>query len=429
MRKSMTGWVVFCVMLIASSFSSAAITAETIKIGALFPFSGSLALQGRNQFRGLEIAKEMQNERGGLWGKKIEFVKGDAVDPKKAMTECERLISVEGVKLICGTYSSSRAYTASAVAEREHVIYWEGNAIADELTTRGFKYLFRPTVKGSDYGICTIPFIEKVVAPKLGRDPTDLRVATVFEDTLYGTITSSAFVEEAVKHHFNVVGSFSYSAAKAQDFSPMILRLKTTEPDILFIVPYVKDFILFWRQVRDLDLNIPIVIGGGTVGEAGVVEGLGRDVDYVFNAYPPQFVNPEALLPNTRTALEEFEKRYAQKHGESPPPPLAITGFSAGVVLFQHVLPKAGSLDSEAVRKAALELDIPEGGIPLAFGVKFAPPGHPHAGHNLSAFAIIQQYQDGKRYVVWPEKYALREPLLPLPTWEEREKGITHFVE
>jgi len=426
MKKS-SKWLVMVVSVMLGLSLSIAYAAETVRIGALFPFSGSLALQGRNQFRGLEIAKDIQNEKGGLWGKKIEFVKGDAVDPKKAMTECERLISVEGVELICGTYSSSRAYTASAVAEREGVVYWEGNAIADRLTTRGFKYLFRFNVKGSDYGICAVPFIENCVAPKLGKDPRDLRVATVFEDSLYGTVTSSAFVEEAVKHHFNVVGSFSYNAAKAQDFSSIILKLKVLDPHVLFIVPYVKDFILFWRQVKDLNLNIPVVIGGGTVGEAGVPEAFGADVDYVFNAYPPQFVNPQALLPRARVALKELEERYGEKYGESPPP-LAITGFAAGWVLFQYVLPEAGSLDPEAIRKAALELDIPEGGTPLAFGVKFAPPGHPHAGHNLAAFAVIQQYQDGgKRYVVWPEKYAIKEPLLPMPTWEERKKGITHF--
>lgn len=423
MKKSIIRWIVLFLMFAAFSFSSVAMAAETIQLGALFPFSGSLALQGRNQFRGLDIAREMRNERGGLWGKKIEFVRGDAVTPKKAMTECERLISVKGVRLVCGTYSSSRAYTASAVAEREHVIYWEGNAIADRLTTRGFKYLFRATVKGSDYGIAGIPFIEEVVAPELGKEPKEIQVATVFEDTLYGSVTSSAFVKEAVKHHFNVVGSFSYSAAKIQDFSPIILRLKTLDPDVLFVVPYVKDFILFWRQVKDLNLNVPVVLGGGTVGEAGVAEAFEENVDYVFNAYPPQYVDPDALLPEARTALEKFEERYAEKYGETPPPPLAITGFSAGWVLFEHVLPDAGSLNPEAVREAALELNIPEGGTPLAFGVKFAPPGHPHAGHNLAAFAIIQQYQDGgKRYVVWPEEYSVKDPMLPMPTWEERAR-------
>lgn len=427
MRNKITLLLVATCMVWILFFSSTADTAETLRIGALFPFTGSLALQGGNQFRGLEIAKDMQNEKGGLWGKQIEFIKGDAVDPKKSMTECERLINVEKLKIICGTYSSSCAYTASAVAEREGVFYLEGNAISDELTSRGFKYFFRTNVRGADYGLCTVPFIERIIAPKLGKDPKNLKMATVFEDTLYGTTNSGAFVQEAKKQSLNVVEIISYNAAKAQDFSPIILKLRSVNPDVLYVVPYVKDFILFWRQAKDLNLNIPIVIGGGTVGEEGVLENLGKDVDYIFNAYSPQFCNPNALSPQARSALGDFEKRYLQKFKESAPP-LAIAGFSTGWVLFQHILPKAGGLDAEALRKAALALEIPEGGTPLGFGVKFAPPGHPHAGHNLSAFGIIQQYQEGKRYVVYPNKYALRSPLLPLPTWEERAKGITRFI-
>ncbi|MBW1911979.1 MAG: ABC transporter substrate-binding protein, partial [Deltaproteobacteria bacterium] len=129
--------------LLVLSMSPGVIAADRVKIGALFPFSGPLALLGQETFNGATIAVDIVNEKGGIWGKQIEWVKGDAVDPKKAMTECERLISVKGMKIIFGTYSSSRSYAASQVAERNKVIYWEQGAIADPITERGFKYLFR----------------------------------------------------------------------------------------------------------------------------------------------------------------------------------------------------------------------------------------------------------------------------------------------
>ena len=68
---------------------------QTVKVGALYPFSGGLALLGDESFRGLEIAVEERNTAGGLNGKKIELVRGDAVDPNQAVGEARRLTSVD----------------------------------------------------------------------------------------------------------------------------------------------------------------------------------------------------------------------------------------------------------------------------------------------------------------------------------------------
>jgi branched-chain amino acid transport system substrate-binding protein len=60
--------------------------------------------------------------------------------------------------------------------------------------------------------------------------------------------------------------------------------------------------------------------------------------------------------------------------------------------------------------------------------VKFTPPGNPDAGQNLRAHPVLMQWQQQKMWVVYPTDFAVRSPLLPMPTWEERAKGITHFV-
>ena len=107
MRKQRMGlWMALLFALGMYSFSPA-IAAEPYRIGALYPFTGNLALLGNESFNGSTIAEDMVNEKGGINGRKIVWVKADGVDPKKAMTECERLIAVEKVKIITGTYSSS----------------------------------------------------------------------------------------------------------------------------------------------------------------------------------------------------------------------------------------------------------------------------------------------------------------------------------
>ena len=92
------------------------------------------------------------------------------------------------------------------------------------------------------------------------------------------------------------------------------------------------------------------------------------------------------------------------------------------------VLPRAikkyGGIDAEALRKAALDTDIPEGGTMLGFGVKFEGEGQPMAGQNDRAFPVIIQYVDDKSYVVWPKSQAQREAVLPLPRRHDLQQQV-----
>jgi branched-chain amino acid transport system substrate-binding protein len=70
----------------------------------------------------------------------------------------------------------------------------------------------------------------------------------------------------------------------------------------------------------------------------------------------------------------------------------------------------------DALRQAALETDIPEGGTIQGYGVKFYPPGHEMSGQNERSYPVVMQYIDGETEVVWPEAIRTAEPVLPLPS-------------
>lgn len=80
-----------------------------LKIGTVFPMTGAMALLGLEQYRGTELACDLVNERGGIpgVGTKIKLVVGDAKsEASVAATEAERLITLEKVDILIGTYSS-----------------------------------------------------------------------------------------------------------------------------------------------------------------------------------------------------------------------------------------------------------------------------------------------------------------------------------
>ena len=397
-----------------------------LRIGALYCFSGPLALEGRDSFRGVQIAADRVNEKGGLFGKKIVFVKGDASTPKAAMEEAERLISVEKLDVIIGGFSSSRTYAATQVTEKHKKIFWVTTAIADPITQRGFKYIFRVAARASQYGGNAVNFVEQVVAPKLGIDKKKLRLACVFEDSLYGTTTGSFATKSALQRGMKVVLTESYSS-KAVDLSDLVMRLKNAKPDVVFAVSYAPDGLLLWRTFKELDFSPKVFIGGGAIyGMVVWGETFGKEATYVFSSVESPNINIEVLSPKAQATHKDVRRRYEKLYG-SRPTEISYCGFLPAQVLFEDVLPRAGSLDPDAVRKVALETNIAANDTVFGYGVKFAQPGHPDMGTDLEAQPWVEQWQmspEGKpfTYVVWPEKMAVRKPMVPMPTWTERRK-------
>src|SRR6476659_8174143 len=103
---------------------SAPVRAEDpIRIGVLLPLTGPLAKNGIENWEAMQIARDMINERGGVNGRKIEFVNGDATSPAAAVSETERLITKDGVKITTGSFASPLAIAVSQAAERQGVFH------------------------------------------------------------------------------------------------------------------------------------------------------------------------------------------------------------------------------------------------------------------------------------------------------------------
>jgi len=95
---------------------------ETFRLGIIYPLTGDLSKFGQEEIKGVEIAADLVNAQGGINGIPIELVKADAPTPDAATAEVERLINVEKVHAIMGSYSSGVAYAGSAVAEKNQTV-------------------------------------------------------------------------------------------------------------------------------------------------------------------------------------------------------------------------------------------------------------------------------------------------------------------
>ena len=161
-------------------------TSGEYRIGVLEPITGPLAFEGKRHMEGLEIVRDLINERGGVMGKKLVFSVADATDPTAAASEANRLITREGVKIITGTFSSRLCGAASEVAARHDVIYWESSCVDPRFNKRGLKHVYRTEIDATGFGWYNIEFIAKHLAPKLNLKPNQIKIAFLSEDSSYG---------------------------------------------------------------------------------------------------------------------------------------------------------------------------------------------------------------------------------------------------
>lgn len=394
---------------------------EVFKIGALYPLSGPMALLGNHDMNGVELATDMFNEKGGIKGKKIKLIKCDTPTPEAAGSEAERMINVEKLNVLFGTYSSSLSFVASSVAEKYKKIFWETGAIADNITQRNFKYLFRTCTQASDFGYAAADFSTKKLAKDLGINLKDLKVAIMHEDSLFGTSVMSVAAKRLKASGVNVLAYESYSKS-VTDLSPLVMKFKMLKPDFVLATCYANDAILWQRQMREMNLNIKAMVGsGGGHGILDFAKATGKDSDGVFSADFPLVKNPKSLDPKLDPPLKTVIERYKKKYGDYPDLH-AMSSFTGAWVFYKYVLAKTGSLDPEALKTAAYKVDIPIGGTHMGWGVKFQGENSAEPGQNERAFAVMMQWQGGLNYCVWPEAYAERKPILiPLPNWKDRK--------
>ena len=106
-----------------AALAQSALAQQTIKIGALNPYSGPMALYGTEVTRGYELATDKVNASGGIAGRKLELIRGDVTNAQQGIATVEQLVNKDKVDMFVGTYVSGISLTASDTALRYKVIW------------------------------------------------------------------------------------------------------------------------------------------------------------------------------------------------------------------------------------------------------------------------------------------------------------------
>jgi branched-chain amino acid transport system substrate-binding protein len=392
---------------------------KIIKIGTLFPLTGSCALAGSRCKAAVETAVEVINnshpecdvplaeQEGILDGYKIVLVHADhQAKPDIAKTEAERLFNQEDVYAIIGSYNSACTNPASFVAERQGKLFMCGCSSSAALTERGLKYFFRmaPTDKTESIEFCDV--MEWMNETK----GTDLHtIGIIYENTEFGKHAADEGKLAAEEAGFEVIADVPFSPG-ATNMNSEVQTLKAKNPDAVFGACLGGDYTLWVKTMKQMNWLPKICMNYCTGYQDPVItEQLGDDANYFMGGtgYSPEFAE---LMPAV-AAVEDIYKTLID-----PSVPFDSDSIQEAVATFilAQAIEEAGTLDYDTVSET---LYAHEWESPLSMGgvVAFV-----EGGQNAKAMSMMTQLQEGEYKRVFPAELATHDIVFPMIPWDER---------
>lgn len=374
------------------TFSASAVWAQTaVKVGVLAPLSGGSASDGAWLMKGHELAIEEINARGGIKsmnGAKLQLVVGDTQSkPETARSEAERLIEREKVSALTGAWASAVSAVVSQVAERAEVPFVITSAVADNLTEKNMKYVFRVSPK-SKWAVEDVGRFLEVMA---ARGVTATKAAIVYEDGPYGQSVAANYKLMLAAKKIAVVADESFRSG-VSDLSTQVSKMRAAGADVVFMAAYVNDSIVLFRAMAAQNFK-PLVIG---YGQGHVQPSLLQSGKAVEGSFAVVEWMPDVKKDAARQFVTAFEAKYKAQ-------PLTTSAQAyAATWAIAEALERSKSASPQAVRNGLAAIRTKTGPVTLLPSEEFAFDA---AGQHAVA-NVVAQVVDGRFVTVWPPAVA-----------------------
>jgi branched-chain amino acid transport system substrate-binding protein len=403
--------VLFALLLVATACAqSQTKPVNELVLGAIYPLSGPQAAGGREELAGVRAALKVAQSTGALKVPvRLDVV--DATTPDAAVAAVDHLVRDDHVPAILGTYGSTLSAAASARADALNTVYWETGAVADPITAQR-KYVFRTVATGSSLGRMAVTFTHDVLMPsyKLAAP----KVVVIRVNDVYGRSVGGGEQALASSLGIQVVDVIEYDP---HAFDPAVIasRVASDHPDFLWDVSYLDDGVAIWQALLRDNVSVKGAVGTSSafcMPEFGRQLGSGAVGVYAADK-PDADISTAALSPAGRALLDEARSAYARDNGGATMSIPAVAGFVGAWTLFHDVLRgMSGPITPDAIRAAALQVDVPVGDSINGGGVHFGAAGALDEGQNTRAAAVVGQWQSvGVMNIVYPPPYATGRPI------------------
>jgi len=227
-------------------------------------------------------------------------------------------------------------------------------------------------------------------------------VALINEDTLFPKATVNGTIDLAKQKGLQVVFVEGYPKGNT-DFSAILTKIRTANPDVFGAATYFDDAVAITRQMRELNVN-PKMYGVTVGGDLPkFYDLLGKNAEFVYGATQWE---PELPYPGAKEFTESYKKEF-------PGADLSYhsAGGYGGCQILVEGIKRARSLDGEKIRAEIAKMDLTTvyGGFKVDEG-----------GFQVSHKMVMFQWQGGKKVIVWPDDLATGKVRYPTPPWSQR---------
>jgi branched-chain amino acid transport system substrate-binding protein len=413
-------WAVVASLILGGALATTAQAQQkVIKIGTLFPLTGSCAVAGERCKAAVETMAEVINgkhadmkniplaaQEGINGGYKIQLVHADHQGkPDVAKSEAERLFNQEGVWAIIGSYNSSCSKPASAVAERLGKLFMCGCSSSSALTERGLKHFFRfaPTDKTESQEY--VEYFQELNKQHPGAIKT---AGVIYENTEFGVHAAQEAKDACKAAGFTVVADVAFSPG-ATNLNSEVQTLKAKNPDVLFGACLGGDYTLWVRTMKQMSVLPKAAINFCTGYQDPIIaKQLLKDGDYFMGGcgysveIGKKYMKDVAVVEKIYRAKTsvEFDSDSIQE--------------AVALHILAQAIDKAKSLDhakvADTIRTTTWE-------SPLSLGGKVA---FDQAGQNVKATEIITQLKNLAYVPLFPKSYQEAKAVFPMPGWSNR---------
>ncbi len=369
---------------------------EPILVGIVLPLTGKQAKFGEIEKLSFDMALEEINAAGGINGQPLQFLyEDDTGVPATGSSVAEKLINKDKVVMLGGGYSSSVCKSLARVAQQNQMPLLINTGSADDITQKGYDYVFRLNPPASEYAKGTETFLSEIVQPKTA--------VTIYENSDFGTSSSEKFSATCEKLGIEVTMSEGFESG-TMDFRPILIKAKELNPDLVYMVAYVNDAPQIMKQAKELRLMPKMFLGNGAgFTMPSFPETGGAAAEFVFST---------TLWYQTLNypGAKEYYDKFMEMHGKETEYHGA-EAYAAAYVM-ADALSRAKSFAPADVRQALADTDM----ITVFGPVKFQD--YNNMTNQNSVDTYLTQWINGQLELVWPEKAASTPYSYPVD-WEQ----------
>jgi branched-chain amino acid transport system substrate-binding protein len=360
---------------------------EPMKVGASLPLTGEFSEPGKAAQQGYKVWESITNAKGGLLGRKVQMViKDDASNQNTVVADYNALISRDKVDLLLGTFSSLLNLPASAVAERNRMLYVEPAGGSPEIFSRGFKYTFFAQQATADHQGDV--FARYIAGLPEGQRPKKAAYPTL--DDPFAQPASEGIEKILKAAGIQTVYRKTYTS-DTNNFDSIASSVKSSGADIVVNGATFEDGVSFDRSLLKIGYT-PTWLYQTSTPSFG---------DQFAKAVGPE--NTEGIayavshsVKATTPGNKEFVAKYKQMYGGTEVPEDAADAYAAAEVLSAAVK-GVGSVDDQLkladwVRSHTVPTILGD----LSWNTNGSPKGE----------FLVGQWQNGVPEIVLPEEAA-----------------------